>query len=156
MSGVSLCRALALAACVAGREPLRRCDCRGLRAADRRSDRSQGCGQGGQAGGGANQANGLLRAPVGILDDPVSRNLHVAHGEVQQELATARLLAQRLQRALTYCGQLKRRQGPLHAQKETVVGQTRVVDALLVGEQAPYQSTELEQRVPVAAVAGEA
>jgi hypothetical protein len=41
---------------------------------------------------------------------------------------------------------------PFHAEQQTVVRMARIVDSILVDDDGPNQSTELDQRMPIAAV----
>jgi hypothetical protein len=45
---------------------------------------------------------------------------------------------------------------PFHAEQQTVVGMTRIVDAVHIGNQRTYETAELQQCVPVTAVASQA
>ena len=81
--------------------------------------------------------------------------LHVADGDGEQQLAAARLLLQGFERALAKQRQLHLAHRALHAEQQAIVGMARIVDAVLVGDQRADQTAELEQRVPVAAVAGQ-
>ena len=58
--------------------------------------------------------------------------------------------------ALAQDGQLHLAHRSLHAEQEPVVGKTGIVDAVLIGDQRPDEAAELQQRVPVASVAGQA
>ena len=80
------------------------------------------------------QPDRLAHALVGILGDPVVPDLHIAHGDAEEELAAARLLAQRLERALAQDRQLHLAHRALHAEQQAVVRQARIVDAVLVGQ----------------------
>ena len=42
----------------------------------------------------------------------------------------------------------------LHAKQQPIVGMARIVDSVLVDDKRADQSTELDQRVPVAAITG--
>ena len=44
----------------------------------------------------------------------------------------------------------------LHAEQEPVIGEARIVHAVFIDDQRPDQAAELQQRVPVASIAGEA
>ena len=101
------------------------------------------------------ELNGLLHALVRILLDPVAPNFHIARGYTENQRATARLLTQRLLRALAEQRQFKLAHRPLHAEQQPIIGMARIVDSILVDDDGADQSTELDQRMPVAAVAGE-
>src|SRR5947208_16219010 len=44
---------------------------------------------------------------------------------------------------------------PLHAEQQAIVGMPRIIKSVLVYDDGPDKSTELDQRMPVAAVAGQ-
>ena len=102
------------------------------------------------------ELNGLLNALVRILFDPVAPDFHIAGGNAEDQRAAPRLLPQRLLRALAEQRQLKFAHRPFHAKQQSIIGMARIVDSVLVDDDGADQSTELDQRVPVAAVAGEA
>ena len=81
--------------------------------------------------------------------------LDVADRDGEEEFAAARLLLQGFQRALAEQRQLHLAHRALHAEQQPIVRVARIVDAVLVDDQRADQAAELQQRVPVAAVAGE-
>ena len=85
-----------------------------------------------------------------VVADP-----HVADGDRHEQLATTRLLLQRLERALAQHRQLHLAHRTLHAEQQSVVGMARIVNAVLVGDQRTDETAELQQCVPVTAVTGE-
>ena len=97
--------------------------------------------------------NCLRNAPIRILLDAVVANPHVTDGNRHEQLATARLLLQGLKRALAQYRQLHLAHGSLHAEQQPVIGMARIVDAVLVEDECADKTTELQQRVPVAAIA---
>ena len=102
------------------------------------------------------ELNGLLDALVRILFDPAAPDFHIARGHAENQVAATRHLAQRLLRALAEQRQFEFAHRAFHTQQQSIVGMARIVDSVLVDEDRADQSTELYQRVPVAAVAGEA
>jgi len=102
------------------------------------------------------ELNGLLDALVRILFDPAAPDFHIARGHAENQVAGTRHLAQRLLRALAEQRQFEFAHRAFHTQQQSIVGMARIVDSVLVDEDRADQSTELYQRVPVAAVAGEA
>jgi len=102
------------------------------------------------------QGERFAHAKVRILLDPIGLAAHVANGDRGEELAASRLLFERLMGALTQDGQLHLAHGAFHAEQEPVVGKTGIIDAVLIGDQRPDQAAELQQRVPVASIAGQA
>lgn len=101
------------------------------------------------------QAERLADPQVRVYGDAIVAGLDVADRHGEEQFAAPRLLAQSLQGTLAQDGQFHLAHRALHAQKKPVVGQLRVVHAVLIGQQAPHQAAELQQRVPVPAVAGE-
>lgn len=100
--------------------------------------------------------DGGLHALVGVLLQPPERIELVADRNALEQLAPARLGADRSPRALAERGQLHFAERPLHAKQEPVIGQARVMNPLLIDDQAAHQGAELEQSVPVAPVARQA
>ena len=101
------------------------------------------------------EPNGLLHALVRVLLDAVAPDFHIAGGNAENERAAARLLLQRLLRALAEQRQFKFAHRPFHAEQQPIIGMARIVDSILVDDDGADQSTELDQRMPVAAVARE-
>src|SRR5208337_954044 len=101
------------------------------------------------------ELNGLLNTLVRILFDPAAPDFHIARGHAENQVAATRHLTQRLLRALAEQRQLEFAHRTFHAQQQPIVGMARIVDSVLVDEDGADQSTELYQRVTVAAVAGE-
>ena len=102
------------------------------------------------------QGERFVHATVRILLDPVWFATHVANRDRGEELAATGFLFERCVGALTQDGQLHLAHCAFHAEQEPVVGKTGIVDAVLVGDQRPDEAAELQQRVPVASVAGQA
>src|SRR5262249_34219812 len=103
---------------------------------------------------GEDQLQGLLHAFVRVLLDAIAAHLHVAGCDAENERAAARLLLQRFLRALAEHREFKLAHRALHAKQQPIVGMARIVDSVLVGDERPDQSTELDQRMPVAAITG--
>ena len=82
-------------------------------------------------------------------------HLAVADRDGEEEFAAAGLLLQGFERALAEERELHLAHGALHAEQQPIVRMPRIVDPILVNDQRSDQAAELEQRVPVAAVAGE-
>ena len=102
------------------------------------------------------QGERLAHAKVRILLDPIVLAAHVADGDRGEQFAASSLLLERFMGALAQDRQLHFAHCAFHAEQEPVVGKTGIVDAVLIGDQRPDQPAELEQRVPVAPVAGQA
>ncbi len=98
----------------------------------------------------------FAHAKVRVLLDPIVVVAHVADGDRGEELAAARLLLERFMGALPQDRQLHLAHCAFHAEQEPVVGKTGIVDAVLIRDQRPDEPAELEQRVPVTPVAGQA
>src|SRR5262245_60236222 len=101
------------------------------------------------------ELNGLLHALVRILLDPVASDFHIARGNTKNQGATARLLTQRLLRALAKQRQFELAHRPLHAEQQPIIGMARIVDSVFVDDDRSDQSTELDQSMPIAAIPGE-
>src|SRR5208337_1418159 len=99
--------------------------------------------------------DGGLHLLVRVLLDSVAPGLHVADGYSKEQRATTRLLFQRLVRALPKQRKLELAHRAFHAEQQAIVGMPSMVDPVLVDDDSPDQSAELDQRMPVAAVAGE-
>ena len=104
---------------------------------------------------GEDERDRLLDATIGILLDAIVRSLEVADRHGEEQLAAPRLLLQGFERALAEQRQLHLAHRALHAEQQAIVRMPRIVDAVLVDDQRADQAAELEQRVPVAPVAGE-
>ena len=98
------------------------------------------------------QADRLPHTRIGIDFQAVAGGEHVADRYQAVELAAARLLLSRLQRALPDRSEFHLAEGALHAQEQTVIGQARIVDAVLVDDQRPHNDAEVQQRMPVASI----
>src|SRR5271166_941227 len=99
--------------------------------------------------------DGIFHLLVRVLLDPVASSLHVAGGDAKEQRAAARFLPQSLLRALPKQRQLQLAHRSLHAEQQAIIGMASIVDSVLVDDDGPDQSAELDQRMPVAAVAGE-
>src|SRR5271166_2071531 len=99
--------------------------------------------------------DGIPHLLVRVLLDPVASGLHVAGGDTKEQRAAARFLPQSLLRALPKQRQLQLAHRSLHAERQAIIGMASIVDSVLVDDDGPDQSAELDQRMPVAAVAGE-
>ena len=103
---------------------------------------------------GEDQLQGVLHAFVRILLYAIATDLHIAGGDTEDQRAAARLLLQRFLRALAEHRKFKLAHRALHAKQQPIVGMARIVDSVLVDDERADQSTELDQRMPVAAIAG--
>ncbi len=83
------------------------------------------------------------------------RDLEVPDRDGEEEFAAARLLLQGFEGALAEERELHLAHRALHAQQQAVVRVAWIVDAIFVEDERAHQAAELQQRVPVAAVAGE-
>src|SRR5258708_25354370 len=99
---------------------------------------------------------GSLHLLVRVLLDSIATSLDIAGCDTDEQRAAACFLLQRLLRALTKQRQFQLAHCSLHAEQQAVIGMPRIIDSVLVYDDGPDQSTELDQRVPVATVAGEA
>src|SRR5258707_2321022 len=101
-------------------------------------------------------SEGSLHVLVRGLLDSIVPSLHIAGCDTEEQRTAARFLLQCLLRALTKQRQFQLAHCSLHAEQQAVIGVSRTIDSVLVYDDGPDQSTELDQRVPVATVAGEA
>src|SRR3954467_6929678 len=97
----------------------------------------------------------LLPPTIRVFLDAIVRHLHVADRYGKEELTAPGLLFQCFKRALAKQRQLHLAHRAFHAEEQAIVGMPRVIDAILIDDQRADQPAELEQRVPVAPVAGE-
>ena len=104
---------------------------------------------------GEDECNRLLDTAIGILLDPIVRRLEVANRHGEKEFSPPSLLLQGLERALAEQREFHLAHGPLHTEKQAIIRMPRIINAVLVNDQRADQSAELDQRVPVAPVAGE-
>ena len=98
----------------------------------------------------------LAHAQVRILLDPVGPAAHITDRHRHEEFPAPSLLLEGFVRALAQDRQLHLAHRSLHAEEKTIVRKARIVDAVLVGDQRADQAAELQQRVPIAPVAGQA
>jgi hypothetical protein len=98
---------------------------------------------------------GILHSLVRVLLDSVAPGFDIAGRDTEEQRAAACFLLQRLLRALAKQRELELAHRSLHAEQQAIIGIARIIDSVLVYDDGPDQSTELDQRMPVAAVAGE-
>jgi hypothetical protein len=103
---------------------------------------------------GEDQLQGVLHAFVRILLYAIATDLHIAGGDTEDQRAAARLLLQRFLRTLAEHREFKLAHRALHAKQQPIVGMARIVDSVLIDDERADQSTELDQRMPVAAITG--
>ena len=103
---------------------------------------------------GEDQLQGVLHAFVRILLYAIATDLHIAGGDTEDQRAAARLLLQRFLRALAEHREFKLAHRALHTEQQPIIGMARIVDSVLVDHERADQSTELDQRMPVAAITG--
>ena len=72
------------------------------------------------------------------------------------QIAARRLQAQSLLRALPQRRQLELAESAFHAEQQAIVYEPRIVNSVLIDDQAADQGTELQKGVPIAPVAGQA
>src|SRR3990172_353083 len=102
------------------------------------------------------QANRLLHPTVRILLEALVLALPVAHGSDDDQLAAPGLRAPRLERALAQEIELVLVQAPLESQQKPIVARARRVHRLLVDEHRVNDATDLDELLPLAAVARKA
>ena len=72
------------------------------------------------------------------------------------QIAARRLQPQRRARTLAENRQFEFAECSFHAEQQPVVDLARIIDPILVDDQAVHKGAEFQQRVPVATVAGQA
>jgi hypothetical protein len=105
---------------------------------------------------GEHQVDDCANALVGILLDTIVEGSHVADRHAHEQLAALGLLLHRFLRPLPEAGQLHLADRALHSQQQPVVHLRGIIDAIRIDEQCTHDAAELQQRVPVAAVARQA
>src|SRR3984885_4190067 len=95
----------------------------------------------------------LVNRHIGILDDHAGRLAHEADRQGESELAALGLGKKTGSQATSDCVQFKLRYCSLQSQKQPAVGAGRIIDAVAIGNEATAQATNIQQRVPVGAVA---
>ena len=86
---------------------------------------------------------------VGLLDDLPGGHLEVADGNVQEQLATLRLVPAAAQQAIPKRDQFKFAHGALHSQKEPIVAVQGIVDAILIAQQRVEDAAHIDELMPV-------
>src|SRR6516164_8980313 len=98
------------------------------------------------------QAQSFLHPLVRILLDPIMPCSHIACRDTKEQSTAACFLLQRFLGALTKERQLQFAHGAFHAEQQAIIGMPRIIDSVLVYDDGPNKSTELNQGMPVAAV----
>src|SRR5215471_5268704 len=101
------------------------------------------------------QRQHLTDPPVGILFQAIISAAPVADRNRQEQIAACGFQAQRLSRTLPEHRQFELAEGAFQAEQQPVVDQSRIVDAVLVDDQAVHEGAEFQQRVPISPVAGQ-
>ncbi len=99
------------------------------------------------------QGQRLSDPTVGVLFQAIVGAAQVADCHRGVEVAARRLDAQRLLGTLAENRQLELAEGALHAEQQPVVDEPRIIDPVLVDDQAVHEGAELQKRVPVSAIA---
>ena len=105
--------------------------------------------------GGEDQGDPALDLEVGVLDDPLQGIADQADGQGQGQLAASCLVEEPGGQATADRVQLQFRDLALEAQEQAAVDRGRVVDPVAIGDEAVAVAADVEQRIPVGAVAGE-
>src|SRR5271165_4168255 len=93
---------------------------------------------------------------VRVLFQPVIGAAPIADGDRRVQIAARRLQAQSLLRALPQRRQFELAESAFHAEQQAIVYEPRIVDSVLIDDQAADQGAELQKGVPIAPVAGQA
>src|SRR5438270_4518297 len=99
------------------------------------------------------QRQRLTDPPVRVLFQAIISAAPVANRDRRVQIAARCFQAQRLLRTLLENRQLELAEGSFQAKQQPVVDQSRIVDAVLVDDQAVHEGTEFQERVPIAPVA---
>ena len=101
------------------------------------------------------QTHGILDTHVRIEFDLIGGAPAQAHRQLKTEFTSLGLLANRLYRALTENAQLEFTHRSPQPQNEAIIDDPRVVDALRIDQHCAHQPAELDQMMPVSAVASQ-
>src|SRR6266404_1970190 len=101
------------------------------------------------------QRQRLTGPQAGILFQAIISAAPVANRDRRVQIAARCFQAQRLLRTLPENRQLELAEGSFQAKQQPVVDQSRIVDAVLVDDQAVHEGAEFQERVPIAPVAGQ-
>ena len=102
------------------------------------------------------QGKRLPHAEVWVPVDLIGSVADITNRDCREQFAAPSLLFERFMGALTQDGQLHLAHRSLHAKQQPIVCKTGIVDAVLIGDQRPDEAAELQQRVPVPSIAGQA
>ena len=105
--------------------------------------------------GSKDQLQPVLDFPVWVLGHPAQSIPHQSNRERQRQLTPLGFVEQAGRQSGTEGVQLILRQLPLQPQEQPTVGRSRVVDPIVVGNQAVLIAAEVEQGIPIGAVAGQ-
>ena len=101
------------------------------------------------------QRQAALDFPVGVLEDAVEWVTDQAGGEGQGQLTALGLVEQSGGQACPQRVHLQFRDQALEAEDQAAIGSRRVVNAVLVADEALAVATEVEELIPVGAVTGQ-
>jgi hypothetical protein len=96
-----------------------------------------------------------LDLDVGVLEDSLQRVSDQADGQGQGQLATAGLVEEAGGEAASDRMQFQFRDLAFEAQEQASVDRGRIVDPVAIGDEAVAVAADVEQRIPVRAVARE-
>lgn len=98
----------------------------------------------------------LAHARIGGLLESLIGGAHVARRDALDQLAALGFLRQSSLRPCPEVRQLHLADLPFHSQQQPVIGIARIIDSVGVDQQGSHDTAELEQGVPIAAVARQA
>ncbi len=101
------------------------------------------------------QRKALLHLQIWVLDHRSIVDTQEAHRKLHHELSTLCLVVHASIETSAQGMKLKLRNNSLHSQKESPVGRGRIVDSVAVADEALVHRAQIEQRIPVTAVAGQ-
>lgn len=101
------------------------------------------------------QRKALLHLQIWVLDHRSIVDTHEAHRQLHHQLSPLGLVVHASIETSAQGMKLKLRNNSLHSQKESPVGRGRIVDSVAVADEALVHRAQIEQRIPVTAVAGQ-
>src|SRR5262249_3260829 len=99
------------------------------------------------------QAEPALHLLVGMFENAFQGIAYQANGQAEGQLATLRLVDQSCGEAGTQRGQFQLGDQSLEAKDESTIGRGRIVDTILVANQARAEAAQIEELIPVGAIA---
>ena len=102
-----------------------------------------------------NEPKPLLNGHVGILHDHAARVAHETDRQGERKLAPLGFGDQAGRQAAADGMQFELGYGPLETEQQATIGAAGIVDPVAIGDQAAAQPANVEERIPIGAVARE-